>query len=61
VSVTVPDALLAPVPVPSRELRTYRDAVIRDAERGAALIEANEKLKSIAQIVAPQRSRKDGD
>lgn len=54
VDVVVPDALLQPVPIPSRVLRTYRDAVVRDAERGAALIEANEKLKSIAVIVAPK-------
>ena len=54
VPVSVPGTLLQPVPVPSRPLRTYRDAVIRDAERGAALFEANKKLKSIAQILAPK-------
>lgn len=50
----VPAVLLQPVSIPARPLRTYRDAVIRDAERGAALIEANEKLASIAKIIVPE-------
>lgn len=50
---SIPGTLLQPVPVPDRPLRTYKDAVVRDAERGAALIEANKKLESIAQIMAP--------
>lgn len=54
VTPVVPGVLLQPVPVPSRPLNTYRDAVIRDAERGAALNEANQKLISIAKIVAPE-------
>lgn len=53
VSVTVPGVFLEPVPVPSRPLNTYRDAVIRDKERGAALNEANRKLARIAQIITP--------
>jgi hypothetical protein len=47
----VPETLTEPVHKPNRELVTYRDAVIRDRERGDAIDEANDKLASIKKII----------
>lgn len=47
----VPDALLAPVPRPSREAKTLKDAGMLIIDYDQALGEANGKITAIGEIV----------
>jgi len=50
----VPDSLTAPVAKPSRQLVTYKDAVVRDAERGAVIDKLLEDRAEVRRIVGAQ-------
>ncbi|MBW4710749.1 hypothetical protein KX928_23410 [Roseobacter sp. YSTF-M11] len=47
----VPAILLEPVSKPSRPLVIYKDAILRDHERGIAIDQANRKIQAIAKII----------
>jgi hypothetical protein len=50
----VPDGLIAPVKKPNRALITYKDAVIRDSERGAIIDKLLEDRAEVRKIVGAQ-------
>ena len=54
VPLVVPDSLTAPVAKPSRQLVTYKDAVVRDAERGAVIDKLLEDRAEVRRIVGAQ-------
>lgn len=54
VPLTVPDSLTAPVAKPERPLVTYKDAVVRDAERGLVIDKMNEDRAAVRKIVSQQ-------
>lgn len=50
----IPETLTRAEEIPSRPLVTYRDAVIRDEERGVALENANSRFEAIRKLSTPQ-------
>lgn len=54
VPLVVPDALTAPVNKPTRPLITYKDAVVRDAERGQTIDKLLEDRAEVRRIVLAQ-------
>lgn len=54
VPLVVPDSLTAPVAKPDRPLVTYKDAVVRDAERGAVIDKLLEDRAEVRRIVVAQ-------
>ena len=54
VPLTVPDSLTAPVEKPDRPLVTYKDAVVRDAERGELIDKLREDRAEVRRIILAQ-------
>jgi len=54
VPLSVPDPLTAPVEKPSRPLATYKDAVVRDAERGETIDKLLEDRAEVRRIILAQ-------
>lgn len=50
----VPDSLTVPVAKPERPLVTYKDAVVRDAERGAVIDKLQQDRAEVRRIVLAQ-------
>lgn len=51
----VPTQYTEPVAKPERPLLTYKDAVVRDAERGAVIDRLLEDRAAVAKILDPKR------
>ena len=51
---SVPASLLVPVAKPERPLVTYKDAVVRDAERGLVIDKLLEDRAEVKRIVGAQ-------
>lgn len=47
----IPESLIAEVPRPDRPLVTYKDAVLRDAERGAVIDRMNDDRAAVRSIL----------
>lgn len=47
----IPESLIAEVPRPDRPLVTYKDAVLRDAERGAVIDRMNDDRAVIRKLL----------
>lgn len=54
VPLAVPDALTAPLVKPARPLVTYKDAVLRDAERGETIEHLLEDRAAVRAIILAQ-------
>ncbi len=52
---TVPTQYTEPVAKPERPLVTYKDAIVRDAERGAVIDRLLEDRAAVAKILDPKR------
>lgn len=50
IPVAIPEELITPLEKPNRPLVTYKDAILRDLERGAVIDEANERFKSLREL-----------